>query len=85
MTQPPALWTSWRDKRDETIVTVVGVHLWDDAHFAALRVECDPERRWLGSVVGLKRAEFEEHFVLAYDPHTGFDEIERDEALEAVR
>ena len=80
----PALWTSWRDVRDGTVVTVVEVKHWDrriavlpEGGQGYLRVSVEhlkgPPR---GRALGMRRLDqwdFEENFEQIYDPHTGWE------------
>lgn len=80
----PALWTSWRDVRDGTVVTVIEVKHWGTRIAVSPprgqgylrvnieRIEGPPKGRTLG-VRRLDQWDFEDNFELIYDPHTGWE------------
>jgi hypothetical protein len=76
--ESPRLWTSWRDRRDGTIVTVVQVRWWN-RRFAAVpagghgHVTAEVERRGRTTLEEILQWEFEEDFELIYDPYTGWE------------
>lgn len=67
---PPKPWTSWRDTRDGTVITVIETKLWSQSsRFSWLRIAVDGQSK----VVRLSRHEFEDNFELIYDPWSGGD------------
>jgi hypothetical protein len=80
---PPKLWTSWRDRRDGRIVTVVEVRHWDrkvQTHgWGYLKIYCeerppsDGRPRESAGMFRVDQREFEGHFELIYDPYTGWE------------
>lgn len=64
----PLAWTSWRDVRDGTVVTVVRTQGWDGP-YPGLRIEVDAPQR----IRRVGRKEFEENFEPIYDPYTGWE------------
>ena len=81
---PPAAWTSWRDRRDGTVATVVRVMGWDrriavspPGGHGVVRADVERARpafaRPRREVCRIDQHTWEAHFDLIYDPHTGFE------------